>query len=161
MTTSRTLAACLLTLLAARGLAADAEPRYVLPPATDNHPAPPFSEGILVGRTFYLAGHVGVDAAAAPGATPVDAEAHAVLDAVKKTLAEAGLGMDDLMSVTVYCTDLKLYDGFNAVYRGYFHDKFPTRAFIGVNQLVRGARFEISGIAVARGRTAGRPSAKP
>ena len=56
--------------------------------------------------------------------------------------------MDDLVSVTVYCTDLSLYDGFNAVYRGYFHGQYPARAFIGVNQLVRGAHFEIAGVAV-------------
>ncbi len=153
----RTLAACLLALWATGGVAAEPQPRYVLPATTDGHPAPPFSEGILIGGTFYVAGHVGLDAAAAPGATAVDAEAHAVLDAVKKTLAAAGLGMDDLVSVTVYCTDLNLYDAFNAVYRSYFRDKFPTRAFIGVNQLVRGARFEISGIAVAGQRPTRRP----
>jgi enamine deaminase RidA (YjgF/YER057c/UK114 family) len=50
--------------------------------------------------------------------------------------------------VTIYCTDIALYDKFNAVYRSYFHGHFPTRAFIGVSQLVRGAHFEIAGIAV-------------
>jgi len=48
----------------------------------------------------------------------------------------------------VYCTDLELYDKFNGVYRTYFHGQFPARAFIGINKLVRGARFEVAGIAV-------------
>jgi 2-iminobutanoate/2-iminopropanoate deaminase len=76
-----------------------------------------------------------------------EAEAHAVLDAVKHTIEEAGMTMDDLVSVTIYCTDLQLYDAFNAVYRGYFHGHFPARAFIGIDRLVRGAHFEVTGIA--------------
>jgi 2-iminobutanoate/2-iminopropanoate deaminase len=37
------------------------------------------------------------------------------------------------------------------VYRSYFHGHFPARAFIGVSSLVRGAHFEVAGIA-ARSR---------
>jgi 2-iminobutanoate/2-iminopropanoate deaminase len=55
--------------------------------------------------------------------------------------------------VQVYCTDLALYDAFNGVYRGYFGQHFPARAFLGVKELVRGAHFEVQGIAV---RTAAR-----
>jgi enamine deaminase RidA (YjgF/YER057c/UK114 family) len=70
------------------------------------------------------------------------------MDAVKHTLERGGLTMADLVSVTIYCTDLDLYDKFNGVYRSYFHDNYPARAFIGVSKLVRGARFEIAGVAV-------------
>jgi enamine deaminase RidA (YjgF/YER057c/UK114 family) len=94
-----------------------------------------------------VAGHVGVDPATQKAPANADAEAHLVLDAVKHTLEQGGLSMDDLVSVTVYCTDLNLYDGFNAIYRTYFKNHYPTRAFIGVNQLVRGAHFEIAGVA--------------
>lgn len=50
--------------------------------------------------------------------------------------------------MTVFCTDLTLYDRFNAIYRGYFHGHYPARAFIGASQLVRGAHFELQGIAL-------------
>jgi 2-iminobutanoate/2-iminopropanoate deaminase len=147
---ARTFAAGLLGLFASSAIfGADAARHYVAAPALpDNRPGPPFSEGVTVGGTFYLAGHVGIDPATQKAAANADTEAHLVLDAVKQTLAQAGLSMDDLVSVTIYCTDLSLYDGFNAVYRSYFHAPYPTRAFIGVNQLVRGAHFEIAGIAV-------------
>jgi 2-iminobutanoate/2-iminopropanoate deaminase len=59
--------------------------------------------------------------------------------------------MDDLVSVTVYCTDLGLYDSFNSTYAGYFHGKYPTRAFIGVASLLRGGHFEVQGVAVKPG----------
>lgn len=107
----------------------------------------PFSEAVLVGDTLYVAGHIGLDPKTQKAADKIDTEAHAVMDAVKHTIESAGLQMDDLVSVTVYCTDLGLYDAFNAVYRSYFHGHYPARAFIGVSSLVRGAHFEVAGIA--------------
>ena len=138
--------------LSAAGVAAEPVRHAIpAPPPAGNAPAAPFSEGIMVGGTFYVAGHIGMDPATQKAAANVDTEAHLVLDAVKHTLAQAGLSMDDLVSVTVYCTDLSLYDAFNAVYRTYFHVPYPARAFIGVSQLVRGAHFEIAGVAVKSG----------
>jgi hypothetical protein len=56
------------------------------------------------------------------------------------------------VSIQVFCTDLALYDTFNNVYRTYFPHGFPARAFLGANALVRGAHFEVLGIAVRRRR---------
>jgi 2-iminobutanoate/2-iminopropanoate deaminase len=137
-----------LILIAAAAHAADSGRTYITPPGVDPKAAPPYSSGVLVNGTFYVSGTLGVDPAT--GKVPADAEAeiHLVMDSVKQTLQRAGLTMDDLVSVTIYCTDLDLYDKFNAVYRSYFQDHYPSRAFIGAAKLVRGARFEIAGIAV-------------
>ena len=69
-------------------------------------PALPFSDAVMTGDTLHVAGHLGIDAVT--GKTPPDpsAEARVVMDAVKATVERAGLHMDDLASVTVYCTDL-------------------------------------------------------
>ena len=56
--------------------------------------------------------------------------------------------MQDIVSLTIYCSDLTVYDTFNKVYRTYFRGPFPARAFIGSGPLLLGARFEIQGIAV-------------
>jgi len=128
--------------------AADTGRSYVVPPTAGAGPAAPFSEGVMTGETFYVAGHIGIDTATGQAAANVDNEARLVMDAVKHTLEQAGLKTDDLVSVTVYCTDLDLYDKFNAVYRTYFHGQYPARAFIGINKLVRGAHFEVAGVAV-------------
>jgi 2-iminobutanoate/2-iminopropanoate deaminase len=134
--------------LAATLQAADTGVAQPAPPKADARPAAPFSKAIMAGDTLYVAGHVAADPATGQAPTNVETEAHQVLDDVKHTIEQAGLTMDDLVSVTVYCTDLELYDKFNAIYRGYFHGQFPTRAFIGVNKLLRGAHFEVAGIAV-------------
>jgi len=128
--------------------AADPERIFIAPPGADPKVAPPYSSGVMVGGTYYVSGTLGVDPATGRVATDADAEAHLVMDAVKQTLERGGLTMADLVSVTIYCTDLDLYDKFNAVYRSYFVGNYPSRAFIGVAKLVRGARFEVSAVAV-------------
>ena len=139
---------CLLGSGVVAARAADTGPHFFAPPGADPKTSPPFSNAVMVDGTFYVAGHLGLDPATGKAGSDAETEARLVMDAVKQTLETGGLTMNDLVSVTVYCTDLDLYDKFNAVYRGYFHEHYPARAFIGVAKLVRGAHFEIAGIAV-------------
>jgi 2-iminobutanoate/2-iminopropanoate deaminase len=138
-----------LALAAPLAVAAPAPERlYIDHPAAPNAPALSFSDAVRSGDTLYLAGHIGIDPHTGNAAADPATEARLVMDALKQTLARAGFSTEDLVSVTVYCTDLALYDTFNTVYAGYFHGHPPARAFIGVAKLVRGARFEVQGTAV-------------
>jgi 2-iminobutanoate/2-iminopropanoate deaminase len=137
-----------LGLCALGAMAANSERTYVLPEGADPKALPPYSSGIMAGGTFYVAGTLGIDPATGQVATDPEKEAHMVIERVQDTLKKAGLTLDDLVSVTIYCTDLSLYEQFNGVYRSYFHGNFPTRAFIGAGKLVRNAHFEIQAIAV-------------
>jgi reactive intermediate/imine deaminase len=110
----------------------------------------PYSHAVLAGDTLYLAGMIGIDPATGRAPAEVDREIKIVMETMKKRLALAGLSMDDLISVQVFCSDLSLYDQFNALYRSYFKNHFPARAFIGSAPLLRGGRFELTGIAVRR-----------
>ncbi|MGH8267010.1 MAG: RidA family protein [Steroidobacteraceae bacterium] len=122
---------------------------HSFPPAST---APPFSDAVRSGDTLYVAGHIGIDPQTGNAAADPRAEARLLMDAVQRTVERAGFAMDDFVSITVYCTDLALYDTFNAVYGGYFHGPHPARAFIGVDKLVRGAHYELQGIALKRPR---------
>jgi 2-iminobutanoate/2-iminopropanoate deaminase len=141
-----------LALVAAAPCAAAApaapERTYIEHPAAPGGPALPFSDAVRLGDTLYVAGHIGIDQKTGNAAATPEAEARALMDAVKSTLERAGFSMDDFVSVTVYCTDLALYDTFNTIYGGYFHGPHPARAFLGVSKLVRGAHFEMQGVAV-------------
>jgi reactive intermediate/imine deaminase len=108
----------------------------------------PFSDGVLAGDTLYVSGRLGLDPETGKPPESVEAEARLALDGIRATLKEAGMSMDDLVLVQVFCPDLSLYGEFNQVYRTYFKEDFPARAFIGSGPLLRGARFEILGIAV-------------
>jgi len=123
--------------------------RTIDPSSVADSTALPFSGAVLVGNTLYLSGAIGLDE---EGQVPAsaDVEARNVLDGIRKTLETAGMSMDDLVSVQVFCSDVAHYDVFNRVYRTYFTGEFPARAFLGSGTLLFGARFEVQGIAVKR-----------
>jgi reactive intermediate/imine deaminase len=110
----------------------------------------PYSDGVLVGNTLYLAGRIGIDPETGKPPAELEKEIRLLLDGMKTTLAAADLTMDDLVSVQVFCPDLSLYEKFNEIYRTYFIKDFPARAFIGSGPLLRGGRIEAQGIAVRR-----------
>jgi 2-iminobutanoate/2-iminopropanoate deaminase len=115
----------------------------------DDNPQLPFSGAILAGNTLYMSGRIGLDPKTGKAPESADDEIKLLLDHVKATLVQAGMSMDDLVYVQIACTDLSLYDKFNAAYRTYFTTKeFPAREFIGAATLLRGGHFELQAIAV-------------
>ena len=120
--------------------------RYINPRSSAN-PAnatqPPFSGAVVAGNTAYLSGVLGTGDTAEAAATTG-------LNSLQTTLQASGMTMDDLVSVQIFCPDVANYDAFNKVYRTYFKQEYPARAFIGSGPLLNGAKFEIQGIAVKR-----------
>ena len=113
------------------------------------NPQAPFSEGVLVGNTLYLSGCIGVDQSGNHVPDDIETEARNVLNGIASVLRKAGMDMDDLVYVQVFCPDVSLWQQFNQIYRSYFKRKtLPARAFIGSGKLLFGARFEVQGIAV-------------
>ena len=107
----------------------------------------PFSDAVLVGDTLYLSGNGGIDLATMSPPEDPRAEARLLMENFQRTLSMAGMTLDNLVSVTIYCPDLSLYSDFNDVYRSYFDSEFPARAFIGSGPLLFGMRFEMQAIA--------------
>jgi len=149
---SRSLPASLATvfsLLVTTEASAQEARRYLAPRTPADTALTPFSGAVQVGNTLYLSGKIGLTPdRKVPGSAAE--EARLVLDDVKATLTAAGMTMDDLVSVQIFCSDVSHYDAFNRVYRSYFTREFPARAFIGSGALLFGARFEVQAIAVKR-----------
>lgn len=140
--------AIVLSVVGLSGAAAQ-ERRYIAPRTAQDATQPPFSGAVLVGNTLYMSGTIGLDQNQKVPAT-AEAEAALVLKNVQTTLEAAGMTMDDLVFVQIFCSDVSHYDAFNKVYRGLFKKEFPARAFIGSGTLLFNARFEVQGIAVRR-----------
>jgi 2-iminobutanoate/2-iminopropanoate deaminase len=145
--TMRHASAALFALLAAGCTSTGGVEHYNLPGRTDTLP---FSHVVRVGDTFYVAGTLGIDPVTGTPPADLETEIRAMLDDFARKLALADLSMDDLVSTEVYCPDPSLYTQFNAIYASYFQGPPPARAFIGSGPLLRGARFEIKGIAARR-----------
>jgi 2-iminobutanoate/2-iminopropanoate deaminase len=116
----------------------------------DRSPQAAFSNAILVGDTLYISGSIGLDAKTQKAPEKIEDEIKYLLDSYKAVLTQAGFTMDDLVYVQISCTDLSLYDKFNAAYKSYFTKELPARQFVGVASLLRGGHFEMQAIAVRR-----------
>ncbi len=108
----------------------------------------PFSDGVLVGDTLYLSGRIGLDPATGMAPASIDEELRLLFDEYEAVLARANMTMDDLVSVQIFAPDVSLWERFNAAYVRRFSKDLPARAFIGSGPLLKGGRFEMTGIAV-------------
>ena len=108
----------------------------------------PFSAGYVAGNTLYVAGHQGPDSHGKVTDTDITLQTTSALAAIKKVVKEAGFELTDIVSVTVYVTDLNDVDKMNEVYKKLMPDPKPARATVQVAGLIGGAKIEISAIAV-------------
>jgi len=129
-----------LLLLASASLAAE---RKIIRPEGYNRGLP-FTPGILVDGTLYVAGFGGEDPQT--GAVPRDFETEVkqVLEKIGVILKAADMQYSDVVSVQVYLTDMKLFERMNAVYRNYFPEPRPTRTIAGVARLIGRSKIEIT-----------------
>jgi len=107
-----------------------------------------FSEGYVSGNTLYVAGQQGPDSHGKVTGTDITLQTTNAITAIEKVVKEAGFQMADIVSVTVYVTDLNDVEKMNEVYKKLMPDPKPARATVQVAGLIGGAKIEISAIAV-------------
>jgi 2-iminobutanoate/2-iminopropanoate deaminase len=59
-----------------------------------------------------------------------------VLEHVKTVVQEAGGATDDIVKVTVFITDMGLYDEIHEVGRSYFEEPYPASSMVEVSALI-------------------------
>jgi len=83
-----------------------ADRKFIVKPRAADMKALPFSDGVLVGNTLYISGHIGLDAKTGVPPASAEDEARLVMDGIKQTVELAGFSMEDVVSIQVFCTDL-------------------------------------------------------
>jgi 2-iminobutanoate/2-iminopropanoate deaminase len=115
---------------------------------TDEAPKPsgPFSQSVRIGGVVAAAGQVGntPDGSVLGGVGPQTRQALANVAAV---LAASGAGMDDVITMRVFLTDVSHFGEMNAVYAEAFAEPYPTRTTVYVG-LPEGLLVEIDALAV-------------
>ena len=123
-----------------------------------NLPAPmrggAYSSGVEApaGRTVYVSGQVAFDAEGnVVGEGNIKLQTETVLEHVKTVIEEAGGSMEDIVKVTVFITDMGLYDEIHEVRRRYFEEPFPASSMVEVSALIDPRLLiEIEAVAVVR-----------
>jgi 2-iminobutanoate/2-iminopropanoate deaminase len=119
---------------------------------TDKGPSAfgPYSQAIKAGDAIYVSGMLGVDPeTGAFAGADIASQTRQSLTNVSNILAEAGVGMADVVEVTVLLARISDFSAMNDVYAEFFSEPYPARAAYEVAALPRGGLVEIKVVAKA------------
>jgi reactive intermediate/imine deaminase len=136
-------------LIGEPGAGCPADPQF-FPSSDPALAALPFSEAVRSGDLLFVSGQIGT----APGTDKVvpggiKAEARQALLNVKAILERHGSSLERVVKCTVFLADIKEWQAFNEVYRGFFKRNLPARSALGASGLALGARVEVECLAAA------------
>ncbi len=118
---------------------------------TDRAPAAigPYSQAILTNDTLYCSGQIAIDPETGTMVNDsLEAEAERVLENLGAVLRSVQMDYENVVKCSVFVINMEDYALVNEVYARYFRDDPPARETVAVKALPRGARVEISCIAV-------------
>ena len=86
----------------------------------------PWNVGVRVGNMVFTSGQAAVDSQGhVVGVGDIRAQTRQTIENIKATLETAGADLEDVVSVTIWLTDWRNYEGYNEVYSEYFGPNFP------------------------------------
>jgi enamine deaminase RidA (YjgF/YER057c/UK114 family) len=124
--------------------------KQIVKPADLPDPAPgrAYSHGVRAGNLLFLAGQTGHDAQAQPGVGRFEAQTRRTFERMRLILESVGGSLDDLVTMTVFVTDIRYGDEFVRLRGEILKRDFPASALIGISQLAaRDALIEIQAVA--------------
>jgi reactive intermediate/imine deaminase len=108
-----------------------------------------YSQAVKVSNTVYLSGQIPLDP---KSMTLVEGDfadqAHQVFKNLRAVCEAANGGLENIVKLNIYLTDLSYFPVVNEVMSEYFEQPYPARAAIGISELPKGSLIEADGIAV-------------
>jgi 2-iminobutanoate/2-iminopropanoate deaminase len=90
----------------------------------------PFSQAVKLGNLIFVSGQGPIDPKTHEVKGDIKAQTERMLENIKAIIEAAGTDLLNVVSTTVYLTDLKNFDDMNEVYRKYFPKDPPPRATV-------------------------------
>ena len=109
----------------------------------------PYSQGITAESFVFTAGQIPINPASGKvEATTIEDQTRQVLANVDAVLRAAGSGLDRLVKMTVFMTDLADFQAMNGVYAEFFPSDPPARSAVQVVALPLGVQVEMEAVAL-------------
>ena len=118
---------------------------------TDQGPAPigPYSQAIRTGTLIFVSGQTPIDPANGELIGQGVAEQTAqCLKNLKAILEAGGSGLDKVVKMLVFLTDMADFATMNEVYATFFSGNFPARSCVAAKGLPKNAKVEIEAVAI-------------
>ena len=107
----------------------------------------PYSQAVRHGDTVYLSGQIPLDPETMElVAGDIGAQAHRVFMKLRAVCEAAGSGLEGIVKLNVYLTDLGNFAAVNQIMTEYFSEPYPARAAVGVAALPLGAEIEMEAV---------------
>lgn len=109
----------------------------------------PYSQAVQAGSFIFVSGQIPLDPETGEmTAGDVKVQTDRIFKNISAILDEAGLDFTDVVSATVFLTDISDFGAVNDVYAGYFKGGvLPARSAVQVCALPKNAKLEISCVA--------------
>ncbi|MGH9902951.1 MAG: RidA family protein [Pyrinomonadaceae bacterium] len=117
---------------------------------TGDAPAPAghYSQAVVHGGLVYVSGQLAIDPRTGERRVgTIEEQTELVLRNVEAILRAAGSGLDRVLKMTVYVSDIGLWPAVNAVYGRVMGEHRPARAVVPVKELHYGFQIEIEAVA--------------
>ncbi len=108
----------------------------------------PYSQAIEKGGMIFVSGQIPIDPVTGNIPDSIEEQTKQVLKNISSILNIAGLFLGNVVSTTVYLTDLSDFQPMNDVYAQAFTAPYPARACVEVSKLPKGVKVEISVVAI-------------
>lgn len=107
-------------------------------------PAGHYEQGWVCGQAVFVSGQLPINPDTQEHITgPASEQALQCLKNVRAVLAEAGSDVDRVLKVTVFVSDIALWDEINDVYAGFFGTHKPARSVVPCGALHHSFKVEI------------------
>ena len=122
--------------------------------STDNAPQAigPYSQAVKTGNLIFISGQIPLDPKTGDIVDgSIEDQANQVLDNIKSICEAAGHGLEDIVKITIFLTDLGNFATVNEVMKNYFKEPYPARATVEISGLPLGVNVEIEAIVSTNG----------
>lgn len=93
----------------------------------------PFAKAVEAGGFLFLSGQVSMSETGEPLHADVAIQTRNIMAGIERTLLACDSGLDAIVKVTVWLSDMTHFAAFNQEYRTFFPNGFPTRSVVSCN----------------------------
>ena len=122
--------------------------------STENAPQAigPYSQAVKAGGLMFISGQIPLNPETGDLVSgSIEDEANQVLQNIKSICEAAGHGMEDIVKITIFLTDLGNFVTVNEVMKKHFSEPYPARATVEISGLPLGVNVEIEAIVSTNG----------